>query len=272
MTDLLEQVVPVAKGVVLNTAHARAMLRKRFVQGEWALMEEVAPTTGGGTRYADAVAVNLWKSRGHAIHGVEIKVSRSDWLRELKSPVKAESVHTYCNYWWIAAPAGVVKDGELPTTWGLLELRAGGLVQIVAAPKLSPQPIDIGFFASLMRRGVEALDAVAEERMRVTVAQSRAEIDERVQRMVKDSTREHERLREQLAELERDTGISLHKYHGPPIACIKLAQRLERLTGWEADSPMFSRLVDIADQLDKAALLIREAVDEKTLLKPEQSL
>ena len=36
----------------------------------------------GGGRYADAIAMNLWPSRGLAVHGFEIKISRGDWQRE----------------------------------------------------------------------------------------------------------------------------------------------------------------------------------------------
>ena len=106
---------------IIMSSHIKALLRNRYPIEEWALAFEVAPETGGGTRRADAVAMNMWRSRGHAIHGFEFKVSRSDWLRELKEPSKADAVAQYCDYWWLVIDGDhIVKDGELPEGWGLL--------------------------------------------------------------------------------------------------------------------------------------------------------
>jgi hypothetical protein len=55
------------------------------------------------TRTADFVAMDLWPSRGLSLHGHEIKVSRADWLRELKEPAKAEEFIPYMNFWWLVA-------------------------------------------------------------------------------------------------------------------------------------------------------------------------
>jgi hypothetical protein len=40
---------------------------------------------------ADAIARHLWPSQGLELIGFELKVSRSDWLREIKDPYKCES-------------------------------------------------------------------------------------------------------------------------------------------------------------------------------------
>lgn len=93
-------------------------------------------------RRIDFLAVNLWQSRGHMLDGVEVKVTRPDWQRELAHP-KADSWFGVVNHWWIAAPQGVVHLDELPATWGLLEcLRhndQGWQIKVkVKAPELSP--------------------------------------------------------------------------------------------------------------------------------------
>lgn len=248
-----------AAPVVLNTPHARAMLRKRYAVPEWAFMEEVAPATGGGTRYADGIAVNLWQSRGHAVHGFEIKVSRSDWLRELKDPAKAEPLYRYCDHWWIVAPRGIVKDGELPPTWGLLELRESSLVQIVAAPRLEPQPIGRSFFASLMRRGFEQLDSLAELKVREARNEVEKRVREATEQRVRDSTRELQELKGQLAKFEAETGLTFNRYSGPPIGTIRLAQKLQLLDGYRGDGSL-ARLSQIAGELERAASTVREAV------------
>lgn len=52
---------------------------------EWVVATEVRNAASfDANRSADALAFNFWTSRGLAVHGYEVKVSRSDWLRELK--------------------------------------------------------------------------------------------------------------------------------------------------------------------------------------------
>ncbi|MBW2673476.1 MAG: hypothetical protein JRD89_08705 [Deltaproteobacteria bacterium] len=140
----------------MDVVKMRKLLLRRFDAPAWAVLFEVKSSTGyanGEPRSADAVAISLWPSRGLAIHGVEIKVHRSDWLRELKKPNKSEAVQKHCDFWWIAAPKGVVEVDELPPTWGLLEVSGKrGLVAKRQAPELAAKPLDLGFVASLGRR------------------------------------------------------------------------------------------------------------------------
>ena len=86
------------------------------------------------------------------LHGHEVKVSRSDWLAELADPSKAEAWKRYCDRWWLVAPAGVVRDRELPQGWGLLVPSAKGLRAAVMAPLLDPVPLNDRTRASVMRR------------------------------------------------------------------------------------------------------------------------
>ena len=100
-----------------------AMLERRFEQPnrEWALFPQVRSGAGfDAKRTADAVAMNMWPSRGLEIHGFEIKVTRSDWQRELTMPEKMEETMTYCDRIWIIAPEGIVEVNELPAGWGLM--------------------------------------------------------------------------------------------------------------------------------------------------------
>lgn len=251
----------------ITTAHVRDLLRKRYAAPEWAFMEEVAPATGGNTRYADAVAMNLWNSRGHVVCGFEIKVSRSDWLRELKDAAKAEPVFRYCDQWWIVAPKGVVRDGELPPTWGLLEVTAAQVRQVVLAPKLSPVPLTREFFASLMRRGHEGLAAVTAEACREAKAAQRAELEREVERRVKEGARHYHELQEEIAAFTAATGLEFSRYGMPPTRVIVLAQALEKLQGWGDNQPLHD-LLRLADQLKQASEEVREAVNNVGLGTP----
>lgn len=77
-------------------------------------------------RTFDAVAIGLWQSSRHAVHVFEIKVSRSDWLRELADPDKTAAALAIAEYFWIVAPAGIVKLTELGDGWGLIEVHGDG--------------------------------------------------------------------------------------------------------------------------------------------------
>lgn len=111
----------------MKTHELNSRLRRKFQPEEWALFFEVPRATGGGARSMDALAVNLWRSRGLLWHGFEVKVSRGDWLRELKDPAKAETFIPLVDTWSIVAPRGIVLAEELPPGWGLLEPHAAGL-------------------------------------------------------------------------------------------------------------------------------------------------
>lgn len=260
---------PAAEPIRLNTAHARVLLAKRYPPGEWALLQEIAPSTGGGTRYADAVALNLWKSRGYALHGFEIKVSRGDWLRELKQPEKAEDVFGYCDYWWVLAPKGVVKDGELPDTWGLLELREHNIGEIKAAPKLTPRPLTREFAASMFRRAHEHLDGLARIKANAAVADAQRQANQHAERQANLDSEALTSLRKLIADFEQETGISIRNYDGPAKTYIELARGLTRLGRWNRD--LNSQLMHLAEPLEEAATKVREAAARfEASLKPEQ--
>lgn len=143
-----------AKTKPMGTGQVEVALEHRYAGDAWALFFEVRNGTGYSrrTRSADALAMSLWPSRGLELHGHEIKASRSDWLSELKKPDKAEEICRFCDRWWVVVgDAEIVKDGELPPTWGLLVPQGKKLRVKVDAPKLEPEPVTRLFLASLMR-------------------------------------------------------------------------------------------------------------------------
>ncbi len=198
----------------ITSADIRAALMLRYPRQSHALVFEVAPETGGGTRYADAVAVGLWKSHGHKIEGFEIKVSRADFRNELKQPEKSQPVFRYCNFWWLVTPKGLVQPVELPENWGLLELQdSGALRERVKPGKLNPDPVSVGFFASLMRRGTEADHALVDSLVKKQLAErvERAVENMRHERSAADSRREQaaERGIALLERIKKETGLDL---------------------------------------------------------------
>lgn len=141
----------------VTAEQVEAALEKRCPAGAWALLWQVGNATGFGcSRHADAVAMSLWPSRGIELHGFEIKVSRTDWVKELGDPAKAEAIAKHCDRWWlVVGDAAIVKDGELPATWGLLVLKGDKLVCAKEAPKLEHEAMPMAFIAALFRRAHE---------------------------------------------------------------------------------------------------------------------
>jgi hypothetical protein len=103
-------------------------------------------------RTADFVAMDLWPSKGLALHGHEIKVSRSDWLRELAEPAKAAEFIPYMHYWWaVVSGPRIVRDGELPDGWGLMVMRGPALAVVCKAPRRDARPLTPSRLAALLR-------------------------------------------------------------------------------------------------------------------------
>lgn len=123
----------------------------------FAFARHVRSRAGFDARTADAVAMDLWTSKGLELHGIEIKISRSDWQNELRQPDKWRAVGQYMDRWWLAVPdLEIVRGGELPEQWGLLIV--GPTVVHVArrAPKLQPLPVDRSFLAALFRAATKS--------------------------------------------------------------------------------------------------------------------
>lgn len=110
----------------------------------------------GPLRTVDALVVDLWPSSGHLIHGFEVKVSRSDWLTELKDPDKAEAFRPYCDHWWLVVPDAAIVRDDLPGGWGLLALTASGSLRArVRAPRLDRKPMPFEMHAAWLRAAVK---------------------------------------------------------------------------------------------------------------------
>jgi len=197
-----------------STGRLRAMMRERYPAPEWAFFEEVPDTTGlGGRGYADGVAMSLYPSRGLTVHGFELKVSRSDWLTELKKPAKAETIFRYCDHWWlVVGDRKIVKAGELPAPWGLIAPRGNGLAVIVQAPKLEPVALSRRFVAALARRAHSISETALQDGITKATADLKTALAAARQRGARQEPQPDqaaERLRKEVAEFEAASGLSI---------------------------------------------------------------
>lgn len=243
----------------MSTSAINAALRARFCPPEWALFFEVADATGARqNRWADAVAMNLYPSRGLSICGFEVKVSRSDWLRELKTPSKSEPVQQYCDTWAIVTLAGVVKDGELPPTWGLYELDAGKLRQKVPSPALKPLPVTKAFVAAMLRRASEIDHGEVAAAVHKEVERRREADLKNNEREIARRSGDTDKIKQRAEEIKKLCGIDLlHGYED--LTEVAKAFRLARDTGLAAG---YHGLATMAGDLERTAARVRTAIKE----------
>lgn len=266
----------------LTEADMIGLLRQRHTKpgnggsGEWAFLAHVRNDAAfNANRTFDAVAMGLWPSRGLALHVFEVKVSRSDWQRELSKPEKAEDACKVADYFWIAAPAGVVKPGELPPTWGLIEAveRKDGwkLITRTAAPRLTsgkPAPLARGLMVGMLR---SCPDAVPGGKV---VGAAARELEAARQRGVEEERQRHEQARQLEAQMrETRDRSSMEAYQRFRDALIEAG-----MTRWDAEPRHLVKLVPqivAAHRGDDAARKLKtvrdaleralEAIDEVTV-------
>jgi len=191
------------------------LLHTKFPAREYALVYEVRDDAGfNANRSADAIAVNLWPSRGHSITGFEIKVSRSDWLSELKNPKKAEAIMKYCDYWYLVVEnESIIKEEELPATWGCFVRKGNRLSCIKKAPTLTPEPLSVGFVAAMMKRATQGNGMIPvseiEDRINSAKDNARKEGERSGKNKIEDYQRDLDRIRKKMDDFKKESGVDL---------------------------------------------------------------
>lgn len=190
-----------------------AALRERWPDSSHAWLYEVRNGVGYGRqeRYADALFVSCWPSRGIWCAGVEVKVSRSDWKRELADVGKAAEIQRWCDRWWVAAPEGVVDPAEVPALWGLVTVeRSKGALRtkvVKDAPKLEPEPWTMNFTASVLRSASKSQAGVRrlgyDEGYRSGVV---PDVQEKLAQAARDATQAEAKLKMKEREVEQARG------------------------------------------------------------------
>lgn len=138
---------------------------------EWAFFEELRAGTGYGTydyekkekepnspeQRFDAFAINLFPSKKHERIVYEVKVSRADFLNEIKNPEKRQQALSLSNYFYFAVPKGLVSVDEIPEECGLIEVDEDLKSRIKKkAPYRDTGEPTWQFVSSIARRGCKA--------------------------------------------------------------------------------------------------------------------
>lgn len=143
----------------MNAQQIHAAIKDLFIGG-WVYIKELRAGTGfskASDRYLDAWLMQTYPSSPMRAVAIEIKTSRSDFLREVKQPLKRDSALRISNHFYFACPAGLIKESELPDEAGLIEIAVGQNGKPFEAKITSDAPyrdcsFPLPFVASLARR------------------------------------------------------------------------------------------------------------------------
>lgn len=98
---------------------------------------------------------DVWATNGWGTAIVEVKTSRSDFLRDATKQSRKNPINGIGNFRWYFALQGIIKEDELPQDWGLAEADENGkfvrLVKIAAFQE-STSLGSIATLCSIMRR------------------------------------------------------------------------------------------------------------------------
>lgn len=144
-----------------------AVVQHKYAE-PWLTMRQFRPGAGTGQwaeKSFDCFCFHPWPSESYARHVLEAKISRSDFLKEMKDPLKRRA-GLYCatKFWYVCSP-GCVRDlDEIPINCGYMEVDIDdegrySCEVLVPAPELVDEPPTWNFLAGAVRR-VLGLDDV----------------------------------------------------------------------------------------------------------------
>lgn len=113
----------ISESPAMDCISVRESLSLHWAAEEYLHIDEAPDSSDRQGRKLDRLVFSLWRSRGFEIDGIEIKISLSDYQREIQNASKADWWWSHVNRFWIAVPEALVtkiKLNELPPSWGLL--------------------------------------------------------------------------------------------------------------------------------------------------------
>lgn len=250
----------------------------------YALIEQVGDSTGAYTRrHLDVVAMGLWPSRGMEVHGIEVKVSKYDLMKEIANPAKAEAVASYCDKFYIAAPAGMIDHEGFTSVvpgWGLLEVgeeRGKRVVKVPigAKPREVVTKLDRGFIAAVLRRVPAPSEA-----MKLAIQNTiRAELEEEYQRRLEAEVSRRvaaaTRTLEAVARFKEVTGIDIlegndFRYDGasPEKTAKAVAFLVNQQSGWQSFNGQLDQMVNSLRADGKRAGELADSLEELKGIAP----
>lgn len=147
---------------LITTADIVKALYEHYSGTNWLCFNELRVGTGFGKdaeQRIDFWALDTYPSHRFRRVAYEIKVSRSDFLNELRQPLKRRRALLLSNEFYFISPPGLIKAGELPIECGLAEITGGRIDPTTtyinfkhAAPWRDTIPPTWQFVAAVVRR------------------------------------------------------------------------------------------------------------------------
>lgn len=246
-------------GQLMNALIAHYRKPGTTQDGEVLLPEVAAP---GSNRRCDLLRIGVWPSRGMGIDVHELKVSRSDWLRELDDPGKADAWWPYSSRFWVVAPPKMIRPEEMPPGWGLMEAPSGAnrrRFKVVVKPEDREPKLTVALLADLVGRcdNIRAGEIwtlkqdhrnelhQAEQKIRAEVGATRLDYET------------HEQL-ELLAKLEAAMGVQLSEWASRRDDCFSVAEFVAAIAEFTVEHVALQRR---RRELDDMEARIRRAAD-----------
>jgi hypothetical protein len=208
-----------------GTNDLAARVARHFSEPEWFTTFEfplygAIETPDGKDRTIDALAISRISGRGNEVYGIEIKSERSDWLKELATPSKAEAFTPLLDRFYLVAAKDVATLDEVPSTWGFLEANGSGLRVVRRAPHLEAtrrlresggEPIPREIWVRIIRRTLEGMgsEPKVEAAYRRGHAAGVQEVREEQRRTVEDREWRFRELVDTVLAFEKVSGIQL---------------------------------------------------------------
>ena len=237
-------------------------IQKIFAPPCYATIPQVANSTGFDRqrRTADAISMSLWPSRGLYLHGFEIKVNRSDWLKELRTPEKADPIANHCHFWWIVvSDHSVCKVEELPEGWGLYVATDKSLKKSKAATYREATPPDHAFLAAILRRAAPTSPMDSPD-MLAKIAEIRKEQMEYWETyfagQIAVERAESKKLADKIRSFEQAAGVRLDEWRFG-----KITDRIRMMQVGLTEDAM-DDLRRIASQTERLAFEVKQSIDQ----------
>jgi hypothetical protein len=258
----------------MTAADIRLALRKRWPDSDYLFVEEAPENSDRSGTKIDVLVVALWRSRGLERDAVEIKVSMSDFRKEIEKPAKADFWWGHSHRFWIACPETMAAKAleELPSTWGLLVVRGeGDAVQSTIkkrAPSHEPAPLTWSTAVGLARASANAgLAALSRAEQRGYDRGREAGKREAVN-VVQANPKAVEEARRQMDAFKSITGV-----HFTPVDWGEEFGRAVRVVmDWKSDPRRAARLTtEAVDQLQRTAAELSNVAEAIKALTAERA-
>ncbi len=159
------------KGGVSMTEKIKSALKLRHSSyRQWIYFDECPVGTGYKcSNWIDGYAIAAWPSDGNKRISYEIKISRQDFLNEIKKPWKRRPAMFFSNEFYFVAPKGLLKKDEIPIECGLIEYeekeenKKDRLTTVLKAPNRESIRPNWNFVAALLRRLYERNEILERE-------------------------------------------------------------------------------------------------------------